>query len=384
MDNPNSQQAPKTREELGAMNALALFALAKKVGANIADRTKPALIEAILAVPPQPQSAAVADNPTVASGPDAGGVKITDLATPVFGLPPSADPQTPAGLDMQFSSEAVVIGKQVNPEDAKAAGDAFVGGVADFYGADVYADESTKIEVEDDDADDFESLLQTDVRYVFVTMLAYLWQRIIAALHSPRGAAVQQCADAMLNREEPLDVESTINRWQWASKVLRRSPAVAVDAHGNYSVEVCQDGSIAFTQHAAPNLLNRPTGMVVAGDVTMRIADVPEFLLLLGSAYVQGNEIIEADETAMAEEEDERRWAVEDQDDALGASQKDPTQLRLEAMAEHFGIQPLPGPGLLEALADACGVTREDGEAADVYVARLLDTFDDLKEKALV
>jgi hypothetical protein len=206
-------------------------------------------------------------------------------------------------------------------------------------------------------------------------LLAYLFEMLKGMLSSPKGQDVRAFAAEALGHDEPIDVEETAKRWNWMSTVLRRSPAEAVDTHGNYTAKVAADLSIELTVYAHPNLHNRPNGQRQDGDVTLRIANVPEFLVLLSAAYVQGVQIVEDDEEAMCAEEqgarDRAAASVEvDEDSTPG----EPT--KMDEMAAYLGVGHLTAPELPAKVADAVGIVRKDKESDEAFHSRIAETFD--------
>ena len=187
---------------------------------------------------------------------------------------------------------------------------------------------------------------------------------------------------------EPVDADTIVSRWEWASKVLRRSPATAMDKHGWWKLELNQGGGATLTKYAqVPYHARRPEHRNNTHDVVIVIDDVPEFLVLLTSGYLQGSEIIEADELAMQDEEAGiQRQRLEESEKAEAANandQPDPIMRKLSEIVEHFGLAGIPGDSIVPTLSSAIGVTQKDGESASDYCTRLIETFDDQKAKGL-
>ena len=130
-----------------------------------------------------------------------------------------------------------------------------------------------------------------------------------------------------------------------------------MDRHGWWRIVVAQDGSVEITQFAqTPYHARRPEHRQNTHDVTLKIQDFPEALVLLMSGYTHGMELVEADEEAMRLEDEARESAMTAEAQEFFDPTPDPVRDRLREMSAHLGLIGLQDEGLPKQLALGIGV----------------------------
>lgn len=154
------------------------------------------------------------------------------------------------------------------------------------------------------------------------------------------------------------------------SKTLHGSPAEFQDREGWFDLSLRSDGAATVKVYAPPNRINRNASFKgAAGDVTFTVDDLSGFIYMLSQAYMEGMEVIEADEeqvTKAVAVEKERLETIRDYDGTKPPSKQTLQEQQITELRVSYGIQQLPFEKSLDVIGEALGLKqgfyKEKGE----------------------